>query len=784
MSSHILGIDFGTTKTSVAHIDPRTGLPQTLRLGRGTDVLPSTVAIGGEGQIFFGDEAEDMIDDPSVAYLRGFKMGLGSDAPLSMLVRPGGDVRQFKAQELVTAFLSRLRAEVQERVFMGEEVNEAVITRPVRFSQACCRALEEAAQAAGFTKVRLTTEPEAAGLAFCRLNASEAFKGNALVVDWGGGTLDMALVSRQGDRVVTSPDLTDGDLDVGGERFDERLWRYAEAALPGRKLHPITQMPCVRKAKEQLSRRESVTLRLSAEDGTCPPVELSRARLNELIADDVDKAVQKVQGLLSRVPEDMKPEMLLLLGGSSVIPLIREKLEAATGLPARTWSLSQEAAALGAALMPTANGSTELPRSGPAEQTADDAVKSAPNGFAKQPWSGSCESAVGRRRRLWLWAAAGLALLVGAGATLWAWPPAALLKMKVQASVLGDAGAQSNLGDCYLNGIGVEKDETEAVKWYRASADQGYAMAQFNIGSCYGFGIGVGKDEAEAVRWYRAAAEQEDAEAQNNLGEFYATGTGVEKDEAEAVRWYRAAAEQGDAEAQNNLAQCYAWGIGVRRDASEAVVWYRKAAEQRLAEAQYNLGVCYMSGIGFETDATEAAKWYREAAEQGLVVAQYNLGRCYADGTGVEKDAGQAVRWYREAAEQGLVVAQHNLGRCYANGAGVEKDAAQAVRWYRAAAEQGFVVAQYDLGRCYANGAGVEKDAAQAVRWYRAAAEQGYADAQNDLGACYESGTGVEQDTAQAVEWYRKAADQGHEKAMKALESLGVIPDTEAVWLR
>ena len=588
MSSHILGIDFGTTKTLVAHIDPRTGLPLTLRMGRGTDVVPSTVAIDDEGQIFFGDEAEDMIDDPSAAYLRGFKMELGSEAPLYMLMRPSGEVRPFKAQELVTAFLRQLREDVRERVFMGEEVNEAVITRPVRFSQARCRALEEAAQAAGFAKVRLTTEPEAAGLAFCRLNASKAFKGNALVVDWGGGTLDMALVSRQGDRVVTSPDLTDGDMDVGGERFDERLWKYAAAALPGCTLNPITQMSRVRKAKEQLSRRESVTLRLSSEDGTCPPVELSRARLNELIAGDVDKAAQKALSLLSRVPADMMPEMLLLVGGSSVIPLIREKLEAATGLPARTWQYSREAVALGAALIPvipvtpkpTANGM------GP-EQAEPDEVE-------------RCRLAAER----------------------------------------GNAEAQYDLGECYAKGNGVEKDEAEAVKWYRAAAEQGYARAQYNLGVCHAFGSGVGKDAAESVKWFRAAA------------------------------------------------------------------------EGGHAEAQYNLGVCYAFGIG----------------------------------------AG--------------------------------KDAAEAVKWYRAAAEQGHAEAQYNLGERYAKGNGVGKDAAESVKWYRAAAEQGHADAQNDLGACYESGTGVEQDTAQAVEWYRKAADQGHEKAMKALESLGVIPDTEAVWLR
>ena len=351
MSAQAIGIDFGTTKTLVAYLNPRENRPETLRLGRGSDFVPTTAAIDARGQLFFGDEAEDMLEDPSVAYLRGFKMELGSGTPLYMLTQADGSVRHLLAQELVTAFLRRLRLEVQEKVFMGGEVREAVITRPVQFSPARCQALKEAALAAGFSKVILTTEPEAAGLAFCRLNTAEAFKGNALVIDWGGGTLDIALVSRQGDRIVRHSELTDGDMDIGGERFDERLWKHAEAQTGGARLNPVTQMPRVRKAKEQLSSRNSTPLRLSAESGACPPFEVTRELLNSLIAADVDKAAGMVQTLLARIPAEMQPEMLLLVGGSSAIPLIREKLEAATVLPARSWQYSREAVALGAALM-------------------------------------------------------------------------------------------------------------------------------------------------------------------------------------------------------------------------------------------------------------------------------------------------------------------------------------------------------------------------------------------------------------------------------------------------
>ena len=91
----------------------------------------------------------------------------------------------------------------------------------------------------------------------------------------------------------------------------------------------------------------------------------------------------------------------------------------------------------------------------------------------------------------------------------------------------GSWDAQLNLGSMYEEGRGVPQDETEAVRWYRLAADQGYAPAQHNLGVAYENGRGVPQDYAEAVRWYRLAAEQEYADAQVNLGVSYRAGRGV-----------------------------------------------------------------------------------------------------------------------------------------------------------------------------------------------------------------------------------------------------------------
>ena len=114
---------------------------------------------------------------------------------------------------------------------------------------------------------------------------------------------------------------------------------------------------------------------------------------------------------------------------------------------------------------------------------------------------------------------------------------------------------------------------------YKASAEHGDAEAQFNLGYCFDDGRGVEKDYSQAAKWYRKAAEQNYTPAQSNLGWCYDNGCGVPKDYVEAVKWYRQAAEQGHAEAQLNLGCCYANGQGVARDKVEAYVWFSMAAK-------------------------------------------------------------------------------------------------------------------------------------------------------------------------------------------------------------
>ena len=141
----------------------------------------------------------------------------------------------------------------------------------------------------------------------------------------------------------------------------------------------------------------------------------------------------------------------------------------------------------------------------------------------------------------------------------------------------------------------------------------------------YENGLGTNKDESEAVRWWRIAAEHGDAVGQSNLGQMYAKGLGVLKDDVEAVRWNSKSAAQESDRAQNSLGYMYLNGLGIAKNYLEAVRWFNKAATKGNAYAQVNLGYMYQNGYGVAQSHIEAGKLYRQSAAQGNLTASANL---------------------------------------------------------------------------------------------------------------------------------------------------------------
>jgi TPR repeat protein/serine/threonine protein kinase len=326
------------------------------------------------------------------------------------------------------------------------------------------------------------------------------------------------------------------------------------------------------------------------------------------------------------------------------------------------------------------------------------------------------------------------------------------------------------IGVCYSEGLGIESDVRESIRWYKMSADDGYAAAQAYLGACYLSAIGTSKNLHEAVKYYTLAAEQGFAGAQCNLGLCYERGYGVEhKDLKTALKWYKMSAEQGDAAGLYNVGLCFEKGRGLDQDWEEAFAYYHESASRGYTAAEFSLGVCYYFGYGIEQNLNAAVTWFTRAAERGYAPAQCKLGLCYENGHGTEQNFEVACYWYQLAADRGDAAAAYYYGFCHFSGTGVETSHEKAIHYYKLAAKKKYAPALNNLGFCYFNGLGVERDYQVAVKYYNASADQGYSPAQYNMGYCYEKGYGVPKKLNMVIRYYRLAAEAGNEKAKTAL---------------
>lgn len=380
-------------------------------------------------------------------------------------------------------------------------------------------------------------------------------------------------------------------------------------------------------------------------------------------------------------------------------------------------------------------------------------------------------------------------------------------------ALVGNANAQNLLGEMYKEQIGVpesSESDFEAVRWFKAAADQGHITAKNNLGVMYSYSRGVTKSDENdqiAVRLFRETASQQNASGQHSLGWMYMKGRaspsdgaipdfeaarlfrlasdqsylrakvdlawmyrqgrGVAQNDREAVRLYREAAEAGHVDAQLRLAYMYRLNKGVEKDENnlkKAYDIYRELASKN-AEAQYQLGRLYFLNLGVPSHHdinAEALKWFKKAAEKENLDAINGLGVLYEFGRGVEKDLHAALRYYVLAADMGNSQAKVNLGNFYQQGKVLNTDLAISINLFEEANDEGNLDATAALGWAYSRGLGVEKDDAKAQKLLQEAAAKGSAKAQNDMGIIYEEGLGVPQNYKEAAVWYKKAANNGH----------------------
>ncbi len=200
----------------------------------------------------------------------------------------------------------------------------------------------------------------------------------------------------------------------------------------------------------------------------------------------------------------------------------------------------------------------------------------------------------------------------------------------------GDPTAQFMLGNAYLVGSGVARNNEIAFRWLQKAAEQGNDEAQNQLGILYRTGQGVERSKEEAVKWYRKAASHKNAQAMFNLGAAYYNGDGVPVDDISAYAWFLAGSDAGNQASREAAA----------RSESELKDYQRLDSYTRLAEM-------YQARVELPQDFAASAKWYRKAADAGSLSARIQLATMMLSGHGVPQNFSQARADCEEAAKHG-----------------------------------------------------------------------------------------------------------------------------------
>ena len=345
----IIGIDLGTTNSCVAVIEG--GQPTVISNAEGTRTTPSVVAFSKKGERLVGDTAKRQAVTNSDRTISSIKRQMGTNFKVSI------DRKKYTPQEISAFILMKLKKDAEN--YLGERVTEAVITVPAYFSDAQRQATKDAGKIAGLKVERIINEPTAAALAYGLDNGENQ---KILVYDLGGGTFDVSVIEI-GDNVIEVL-ATSGDNNLGGDDFDERLVNYIIAEF--RKMEGIDiskdkmALQRVREgaenAKKELSSAMTTTVNLPFITTTKAgpkhlEITISRAKFDELTADLVERTAGPVMNALNDAGVS-KSELnkVLLVGGSTRIPAVQEKVKRLTGLEPSKGMNPDECVALGAAI--------------------------------------------------------------------------------------------------------------------------------------------------------------------------------------------------------------------------------------------------------------------------------------------------------------------------------------------------------------------------------------------------------------------------------------------------
>ncbi len=347
--SKIIGIDLGTTNSCVAVMEG--GKPTVIANQEGARTTPSIVAFTKNGERLVGEPAKRQAVTNAEKTISSIKRDMGTDNGRKI------DDKKYSPQQISAMILQKLKADAEG--YLGESVKEAVITVPAYFNDAQRQATKDAGKIAGLDVKRIINEPTAAALAYGLDNEKEQ---KIMVYDLGGGTFDVSIIEI-GDGVIEVL-ATNGDTRLGGDDFDNRVTQWmidefkkAEGVdLSGDKMALQRLREAAEKAKKELSSATTTNINLpfitANQDGPKHfDMNLTRAKFDELTHDLVEKTAIPVQNAMKDAGlTNSDLGQVLLVGGSTRIPAVQDKVKQLTGKEPSKSLNPDECVAIGASI--------------------------------------------------------------------------------------------------------------------------------------------------------------------------------------------------------------------------------------------------------------------------------------------------------------------------------------------------------------------------------------------------------------------------------------------------
>ena len=345
----IIGIDLGTTNSCVAVMEG--GQPTVIANTEGSRTTPSVVAFTKTGERLVGEPAKRQAVTNAEKTISSIKREMGTDYRVTI------DDKKYSPQEISAMILQKLKKDAEG--YLGESVTEAVITVPAYFNDAQRQATKDAGKIAGLDVKRIINEPTAAALAYGLDNEKEQ---KIMVYDLGGGTFDVSIIEI-GDGVIEVL-ATAGNNRLGGDDFDQKVtdWMIEEfkkaegVDLSADKMALQRLKEAAEKAKKELSSATTTNINLpfitaTAEGPKHFDMNLTRAKFDELTHDLVEKTAEPVRRALSDAGlTNADLGQVLLVGGSTRIPAVQDKVRQLTGKEPSKALNPDECVALGASI--------------------------------------------------------------------------------------------------------------------------------------------------------------------------------------------------------------------------------------------------------------------------------------------------------------------------------------------------------------------------------------------------------------------------------------------------